>query len=222
MTPRERLEAALTGAAVDRQPVFHWPGTGGEDVDIVARRVSAIQTGTSRNDQVCLTEIANPFFRALTDGSNLNELAKDSPEKADAVLDEYVLAAISEANLGLGSGADGVLYRLHGACPRHCSPMQYGGLYLERDRQVLDSIGTKYKVFVFIVGDEGAYLEFTSDLPCDALGWDVHATQFPVSQMKMYRTGAVFTVSADSEIRLESGLESGTIAQTLEVEFANA
>ena len=66
----------------------------------------------------------------------------------------------------LGAGADGISYRITGADPSGLSPMEYGGLVLERERGLLADAMEKGFVEIVIEPTSDAYYDFLSDLPC--------------------------------------------------------
>lgn len=111
-----------------------------------------------------LKTVLNPFGRALDEGLNLNAALGDDPTAGSAHLDRLCQLTLSEC----ASAQDGVRYRLIGADPRFCTPMQYGGFYLERDREILAHAKQQGYLEIDVDGDE-PYLDFIVDLPCDAL-----------------------------------------------------
>ncbi|MGV3616012.1 MAG: hypothetical protein ACO1SV_11820 [Fimbriimonas sp.] len=202
MNSRERLTAAARGGEVDRKPVIvspGWSGTAPEadavvveaDVETVARSVGG--------EQVVLAQVDNPFARY---GPALNaEFGADpvaAAQKLDRATDD-VRRKIGEA---LGAGADGILYRLFGARARHSTPMQYGGHYLERDRELLEEIADARLNVLFLVGNDDLYLDFICDLPAQVIAWDREASGFSSASVRAARTGAQASSDPESEILL--------------------
>ncbi len=97
-----------------------------------------------------------------------------------------------------------MLYRLHGAHPSHTSPMQYGGYYLERDREILEEITDARFNLLFIVGSEGTYIDFVSDLPAHVFAWDERASGVTLEEVRQMRTGALATTNPNADIQLIS------------------
>ena len=161
------------------------------DPEIVAKFVGG--------GQVVLAQIDNPFARF---GPALNaEFGVDpvvAAQKLDRATDE-VRRKIQEA---LGAGADGIVYRLFGARARHSTPMQYGGHYLERDRELLEEIADARLNVLLLVGDDDLYLDFICDLPAHVIAWDREASGFSSAQVRALRTGAQASSDPDSEILL--------------------
>lgn len=215
MTSLERLIAVSNGDVVDRAPLVCWPGASPEG-DVVVVSIGELQSAKPTGDRAVFAHIQSPFGRSLAEGVDLNALHRESPEAGEAKLAEYIAATQAEIELAYAAGADGMIYALHGAVPNHCSPMQYGGLYLERDREILSAAKDRGFTLLFIVGDEEAYLDFVSDLPAHAIAWDVDRTGFTVSQMRELRSGAVCATDPESDIRLVPGLGGRSIAQALE------
>lgn len=207
MTARERLIAAARGGEVDRTPTISWPGTGQGDASVV------VDAGTA-GDSVTLVEISNPFGRALDQGLDLNaELATD-PEGGARRLDALVAETKAHIATALSQGADGVLYRLHGACAERSSPMQYGGHYLERDREILEEIADATLNLIFVVGDRDLYLDFVSDLPGHLFGWDDRTSGVTPEEGRQIRNGAVATFGGSPDVRLIT--DAPSVAQQLE------
>lgn len=111
-----------------------------------------------------LQTVLNPFGRALEEGLDLNAALSEDPVAGSAHLDRLCQMTESEC----ASARDGILYRLIGADSRHCTPMQYGGFYLERDREILSRAKLRGYLQIDVDGEE-PYLDFIVDLPCDAL-----------------------------------------------------
>lgn len=111
-----------------------------------------------------LHTVLNPFGRALDEGLNLNELLGEDPVSGSAHLDR--LCRLTAADCA--AAQSGIRYRLIGADPAFCTPMQYGGFYLERDREILEGAKQRGYLEIDVDGDE-PYLDFIVDLPCDAL-----------------------------------------------------
>ena len=124
----------------------------------------------------------------------------------DALTNE-VRASIERA---IEHGADGILYQLYGAEPGHCSPMQYGGHFLDRDRELLGEITDATANVLFVVGGEGTYLDFLSDLPAHVFAWDSLSTGVSVADIRAMRNGALATQSPEADILLLPGLEDLT------------
>lgn len=211
MTSRERVIATLRGGEVDRKPTFGWPTS--SSTDVTALDAEALSADP---DRIVLGMVRNPFGRALQKGLDLNALHRESPEEGDAALQQLVAETRSEMERALAAGADGILYLVHGAHPAHCSPMQFGGFYLEVDRELLQGVAEATVNVAFIVGDAETYLDFVSDLPASFLVWDDASTGFSVAQMRALRTGPLGATSPDADLVWASGLSGVTVAQFLE------
>ncbi|MFQ3588014.1 MAG: hypothetical protein SNJ74_05520 [Fimbriimonadaceae bacterium] len=194
MTSRERLVAASRGGPVDRQPVVGFGGAGSDGV--VCESPASLTT----SDQVRLVPVANPLGRALAGGVDLNELHRRDPEKGAAALDAYVAQTRAEIEGALDSGADGIVYAVFGAHEAACTPMQYGGFYLERDREILAEFQDAVFNLVFVVAEPGVqnFIDFVSDLPAHAFGWDPVASGFSVEQVRALRNGALAVPGGES------------------------
>jgi uroporphyrinogen-III decarboxylase len=166
------------------------------------------------DDRLILAETLNPYGLALQKGIDLNAALSDSPEEGNELLESLVSDTREHMRAQLAAGADGVLFRLHGAAPRHSTPMQYGGYYLERDRELLAEIKGKGTHVLFVVGDEEVYLDFVSDLPAEVFAWDAEASGVDSAYIRSIRPGVQASSDPASEIELKSGAKS--VAEVLE------
>lgn len=130
-----------------------------------------------------MKEVLNPFGRALAQGISFFEIAEADPLKAESLLRGWV----EETKLEIAALTEFV-YRLQGAEPECSTPMQYGGWFLERDREILESVRPNQHVTLWIDGGEGTYIDFVSDLPATVFAWDAEATGFSVEEMMGLRS----------------------------------
>lgn len=225
MTSRERLIASVTGGKVDRTPILAWPGEGASDATVCTLEtydatLRETGEGNPRKDvtdesPVILIEVTNPFGKAMAEGTDLNRLLADDPANGGDVLDRLVAETREDMICALDGDADGIVYRLHGACADHCSPMQYGGHYLERDRELLEWATEAARLnFLFVVGDRDLYLDFVSDLPAHLFGWDDRTSGVTSDEGRALRGGPVATFDPGSDVLLATPYPS--VAQLLE------
>ncbi len=235
MTDRERILKLLGGDEPDRQPVISWPCAKHAETSIIVRppnqplinpstasagggSVSSGEPGRGC-DGLVLAEIVNPFGIAIEQGRDLNALLKTDPERGATELDRLTSEVKASILDVIERGADGILYRLHGACAKWCSPMQYGGFYLERDRELMEAAQPLMFNVLFVAGDEEVYFDFVSDLPAQALGWDSRMTGVTAKQMRGIREGLLLAEDEEADIRLAA--QEGSIAEGLERVKAN-
>lgn len=200
MTSRERIEGVLSGRPVDRKPTVSWPGVGESDIQVLP--LDRVEPSTG---QLVLCEIANPFGRGLVAGVNLaDELGRDLAS-GESELSRYAEATRTEMDLAISRGADGILYRLNGARADLSTPMAYGGHFLEVDRALLDGCAPGAFRLVFAVGGEDSFLDFLTDLPCEAFGWDVRETGVSVKQLRAMREGLLAAADPEADIEMSFG-----------------
>ncbi|MFZ4506454.1 MAG: hypothetical protein ACOYON_02005 [Fimbriimonas sp.] len=196
----------MNANSVDRKPIIAWPVTNaGSDASF---------DPTDQAEKVWLVEVANPFGLALAEDVDLNEALAQDPAKGDDLLHTYVTRTREAIQRGLSQGADGVLYRLHGASPAHCSPMQYGGHYLELDREILEEVRDAALNVIFTVGDADVYIDFVSDLPANLFAWDSAASGVTASQVRTMRSGLLAAADPEADVAWITGVPS--VAQHLE------
>lgn len=201
MTSRERLLAAAHGQPTDRKPVLLLDGGAQSDVLIVPPSRGVEIAG----EQAVLVDILNPFGRARRDGVDLNEALAENPEIGNAKLDFYVAETQLDIDRAKDAGIDGVFYRVVGAEPALCTPMQYGGYYLERDRALLEAADAKLNVVYIDAGME-AYMDFVSDLPAAFFAWDIDRSDFSVVQVRAMREGALAAEDPTADVLLAQTL----------------
>lgn len=204
MTSRERLLAAANGGPVDRKPILYWPyWKEGSDIRHFNHETMPDHIEEEEGD-VAVVEITNPFGLALQRNLDLNKILKEDPRAGNRLLGELVDETQKDIDLAHSIGADGILYRLYGARSRHCTPMQYGGYYLERDRELLEGVKGSLFNMIFVVGEEDVYVDFVSDLPAHAFGWDRKGSELTVEEVRKMRPGALFCEDPDADILLDT------------------
>ena len=199
MTPRERLAAVAIGAQADRKPVVLRPGAADDRADAIV--VPAGTFGGAPGGQAVLAQVLSPFARAISRGMKLTQLLHDDPAAGGDALAELTEEARAETARALESGADGVYYELDGAYPARTTPMQYGGFFLEVDRRLLAEIEPEGFNILFVKGDVEPYIDFVSDLPAQAFGWEV-ASGVSVESVREMRQGALAAADPHADVLL--------------------
>ncbi|MBL8087873.1 MAG: hypothetical protein JNM85_07365 [Chthonomonas sp.] len=173
MTARERVDTVLSGGTVRPHASLVWSASPGHQSDIVTCELREIAHARSTHpDQLLLVEIYNPYGRAIRSGCDINAVLEESPSKGDAVLAQHVAEAEEDIREALANGADGIFYRLDGAYAGACTPMQYGGHFLELDRALLDGVPAGSVRLLHIMGETEIFLDFVADLPAEFVNWD--------------------------------------------------
>jgi hypothetical protein len=202
MTSRERLLAVVNGEPPDQTPVIVWPQA---DVHSDAAVVSIKRLANAASSpRLVLAEILNPLGRALRSGYDLNHVFHEEPEKGEQVLQGFRRDVQHAISIALAARVDGIFYRLIGAHPDICTPMEYGGHYLEMDRALLSTAAEARLNLVYIEGGRGTYLDFVSDLPAHAFGWDCEGTGVNAAYLRKLRSGILATADPDADILLGS------------------
>lgn len=195
--------AALRGAPTDRKPVVLHPGGTHPEADaLVFTPHQALRELGERPHQAVLARVLNPFARAEQADANLNLLLHDDPETGEAALADFEDACRQEMAEALDAGLDGIYYVIAGAHPRGSTPMQYGGHYLEVDRRLLAEVSDARCVIGWVDAPADPYLDFLSDLPCHALGWDVAHSEVPLDDVRAMRGAAVACAHPSADLYL--------------------
>jgi hypothetical protein len=150
-----------------------------------------------------LAQVLNPYARSKEQGLDLNDLLHTDPDQGNVILDRLIGETRAETTTAKG----GIIYILEGARAGCCSPMQYGGYYLERDREILAEIHGKIVTVVAVIGGDDVYLDFVSDLPGDIFAWDAAASGFDSAYVRGIRSGVQASSDPASEIELIGSLE---------------
>lgn len=220
MTPRERLTAAVKGEEVDQKPIIVWPNPHPEaDATIVGLEA---MTRMPAQPMAVLVKILNPFGRAILADGSLSELIQEDPKEGEKVLDILVDETSEEISRALAQGADGIFYRLRGAEPNHCTPMQYGGHYLERDREILGAIPSEKLSVLFVEGGPETYWDFISDLPAGIFAWDKATLPIEVDAVRKMRNGPLATADPSADVLFGSDFNALKAMQREEVAKAHA
>ncbi|MBX3117961.1 MAG: hypothetical protein KF784_02775 [Fimbriimonadaceae bacterium] len=223
MTARQRLTAIASGTANGTKPTVAWPGNDASSDVVIVSSPSEIDTKRDP-DKLILVEVSNPFGLALQAGVDLNQAQKDDPVAGGAKLAEFTAKTKAAISAALSAGADGILYKLYGATEQFCTPMQYGGYYLEIDREILAEAEPATFNLLYIVGDADTFIDFVSDLPAHAFAWDIQSTGFSVSAVRELRPGALCANDPEADILLQTATGKETTAQflTLQVNGSHA
>lgn len=160
---------------------------------------SAVRLGMPTDAQIGLAEVISPVGRLASLEQTLESL-RDNPEVGNVLIDHAVEATNAEIAAKLGEGYEGILYRLVGAEPAQTTPMQYGGFFLERDREILSGLPEGAICIIYIDAGEEAYLDFVSDLPGDLFAWDSARTGIAPEAVRPMRTGALACNHPDADV----------------------
>lgn len=198
MTGRERLIAAVRGGEVDRKPTLTW-GLDAEADGVIVPLIGLPEALDP--NRIVIVDVPNAYGLARIEGVDLNAVLEDDPAEGATVQETYLHQVCAWIENALAEGADGVCYRLHGATPVESTPMQYGGFHLERDREVLAQFQETTLNLVFAEGQD-PYLDFVSDLPGHAFGWNVASSQVSLDNVRSMRRGALALDHPDADIRL--------------------
>jgi len=165
-----------------------------QNADIsVFRAVASVEPGPGRT----FIEVLNPFARAQEAGIDLLGILDEDPSRGETKLNAF--ADETRAALESASAYDGVFYRVVGACPDLCTPMQYGGHFLEVDRELLKAVSVP--LIVFIEGSD-IYLDFVSDLPCTWMSWDTTTNSISLEEAQAMRAGEFLLPGGVTEAEL--------------------
>lgn len=141
------------------------------------------------------TLVFSPLSLALRDGVNPVETLRNDVQAGETLLQKYVDQARAQASEG------NIVYVLEGARGAYTTPMEYGGHFLELDREILSSLEGRNR-FLYAIGADDLYIDFVSDLPAEVFVWDSHLSGFDTAYVKSMRDGDLATNEANAEIEL--------------------
>ncbi len=208
MTALDRLFAASSTSR--EKPVIVWSGSPGHEADGVVVGLNQVEEAlATHGEQAVLAEIMSPFGRALRRQSNLSDLLSDDPSRGKDILSGFAEETRSDIARAYTAGAHGIFYRLDGAYPAASTPMEYGGHYLELDRELLSAATARSHKFVllYIEGESEIYLDFVLDLPCNAIGWDVAHHAAELESVKGSQQKVIAAAHPLAEIFLAKSIE---------------
>lgn len=192
MSGLANLRAAAKGTKLSSKPVIVWSASPGHKADGIIATLNTLEDALrSHPGQAVLVEIVSPFGRATREGINLTEILTDQPEAGAHELAGWASRVGLDMQQALKEGASGIFYRLDGAYPAANTPMQYGGLFLETDRELLKQIPAEALTLLYVEGESDPYLDFVSDLPADLFGWDAPRTGIEAAEVLNMREGAL-------------------------------
>ena len=166
---------------------------------------ACVTTTRGNGSSLWLVPISSPLTLSIKKGLDLSASLDGNPQQGNELLDQMVNDVAQGVNMAAANGADGIFYVLDGAYPEQSTPMQYGGYFLERDRELLELAKDLKFNLVFVEGTDEVYLDTVSDLPAHAFGWRMKETGFPPEMMKPNRPGpyASFDELGDIQIRTQ-------------------
>lgn len=132
--------------------------------------------------------VLSPLSRAISQGIDIVSQLEDNPSLGDQTLAELVRETANEISHIEGN----FNYIVAGAEPRFTTPMQYGGHFLELDREL---IGAR-KPAITLIGGSETYIDIVSDLAESYLIWDSSSTSVdPQEVARMTRATTIPAVT---------------------------
>lgn len=207
MTGKERFVAVASGQPADRTPIVVWPDPD-QRSDVAVVRVARIHDAHATNPgKAVLAEIVNPLGRAIARSITLPKTLRESPEDGQAKLQQLVEETRADIDLALAAGADGIFYRLEGAHPPVTTPMEYGGFFLEADRQLLQSAESG-KANVLFAHGTADYFEFLTDLPAHVFAWDRELAGDVLERVRSMRKGPLACMDGRADVILTDSYDA--------------
>ena len=131
-------------------------------------------------DGVKYQGILSPFSKAISRSMDIVGLLADSPSEGEAVLADLV----TQTKVEIAASAESFNYIVAGAEPAFSTPMEYGGHFLELDRELIGD----QKPAITLVGGSETYIDVVSDLAETYLVWNPeHIKEDPQEVAKMTR-----------------------------------
>ncbi len=192
MNSRERLQAVANGNKPDTIPTI-----GIDAILVPTDRV--INAKSAHPENTILAIVPSPLTLAMRQNLDIFTELQADPTQGNELLDKLCLAVQIQMNDAIGVGADGICYIIDGAYPAVATPMQYGGFFLERDRELLTSINHASFNLLLIAGSEEPYIDFVSDLPAHAFAWDIGSGWTP-EKVKELRPSALAANHPEADI----------------------
>jgi hypothetical protein len=163
-----------------------WSASPGHQADVIVTDWESVKRACDTHpDQLVLGLIQSPLSVAMFRSLDIVEKLASDPEGGEETLSALSAECKSRVESVKQQGGHGILYFLNGAHPEVTSPMQYGGYFLEVDRELLSHASDMELNILFIAGrDEDIYLDVVGDLPPPVVGWDNATITIPVDQAR--------------------------------------
>lgn len=129
--------------------------------------------------------VLSPLSRAISQGIDIVGLLEENPAEGDRVLAELVRQCSSDIEQTSGP----INYIVAGAEPGVTSPMQYGGHFLELDREL---IGTTSPA-ITLIGGPDTYIDVVSDIAKSYLIWNPEANPVDPKEVSRMTTATPIT-----------------------------
>jgi hypothetical protein len=180
-----------------------------------AERIAALLNGQASeavaddlgccDGQFHVRTVKGPFQRMIDEGKSAEILAKchEHPEAGAELVAGYVDATAKDIAI-TEDDSQAIWYVLGGCEPAYSTPMQYGGLFLEWDRELLTRANETQKVFLHAAAGKDAYLDFIADLPATCFVWDDVATGVSLSEMRSMRGGLLACSDPNADLVLSA------------------
>jgi hypothetical protein len=200
LTSLERLTTAANGGDVDQKPEFKIGlGDCADAHGVQLNELAALKAACP--EAAALVRVASPLGRAMAKGIDIHTQLHDDPAEGAEVLDGLVSETRTAMTDALDQGADGICYEIEGASPEFCTPMQFGGHFLELDRELMEEISEAKFNMMWIKPKRDPYLDFVSDIPAHALAWDMNGSGRAPAEIRTLREGALAGDHPDADIR---------------------
>lgn len=129
--------------------------------------------------------VLSPLSRAIAQGIDIVGLLEKNPAEGDRVLAELVSQCSSEIDQTSGP----MNYIVAGAEPGVTSPMQYGGHFLELDRELIGTTSTA----ITLIGGPETYIDVVSDIAKSYLIWNPETNPVDPQEVSRMTTATPIT-----------------------------
>lgn len=196
MTGRETLVAASRGQVMEDHASLTFDSSIQADGYLVTDTVGQM----SRTPDCAVLGIVQSLSARVLQSLEAMNLIDGDPLDLEFKLDQITQEIRAEAEAHLAQ-ADGIVYFISGANPNSFSPMQYGGLFLERDRAILNEFSQARLNLVYVDDQLEPYLDFVSDLPGHLFAFRSEACS-DLKEIKQMRGGPIACNSEDADVYL--------------------
>ncbi len=163
------------------------------------------------DDCVVLFKTRNAFLECLKVDSEFVAKLTSDPVKASDALKTANESIKDDVKCAKESGVDGIFYELGGAAPKWCTPMQYGGMQLQLDEEIMSIVKDCKCNILKVLGGKEAYLDFILQLSTNILSWvtesssDFRQRLFDIYQGIVLVSEDPFTIQRFGKGRIEVG-----------------
>lgn len=184
-----RLQSLREGETLSPKLSMIWSASPGHSCDaIVTNQVSLNHAIATHNGQLVLCEVHSPLGRIVRSQPQLLDTLRETPADAEDALLDFANEAKNEIREAFELGAHGIFYRLSGANPKVTTPMEYGGHFLEMDKELMAHASSGLLNVISVEDGPEIYIDAVAEVPGHAIHWDNALNELSIEAVRTMTT----------------------------------